>query len=86
MCKDDSQLYPDQQALNLNPTPERWAALITNKMYTLSLAMKSSPTLKFNMFVIGKEMPNDASNLPMTVSNSIVTPLEDVLVVAGEGF
>lgn len=72
--------------MQLNPTAERWQALVTNKMYVVNLAMKGSTTLKFNMFVQGKEMANDASNLPVSVSNTVVVPTNDLTVVAGESF
>jgi len=35
------------------------------------------------MFLVGKTMPNDASNLPLSVQNSIVTPSDTLTVVAG---
>lgn len=70
MCADTDPVPLDQTGLN--SVSSRWDDLVTNTMYDLNVELQN---LKLNVFKInlfGTQMDPAASNLPMSVANSIV--------------
>lgn len=70
MC-DDTDPAPADQA-GLNNVLSRWDDLITNKNYKLTVGYDGQTLAPFNLFLFGSEMDPMASNLPMSVVNSVI--------------
>jgi len=63
---------------------ERWNNLISNKQYSLKvLEVSTSTTLTFTFTLTGAAIDSMASNLPMSVQNTVLNPASTINVVAG---
>jgi hypothetical protein len=71
MCDDTDPSPADQTSLSNVLT--RWDDLITNTNYDLTVELQGQKLNTYKMYLFGSQMDPLASNLPMSVANSVVT-------------
>lgn len=74
MCED--QKVPIDQ-MNLAPISERYDDLIPSSDYTLSVVYLQQ-VKKYQVELTGEAVDNQASNLPVEIQNTILSPLGEV--------
>lgn len=71
----------DQQALN--PVETRWGDLLPQTQYKLSVVLLQE-AIDFQMKLVGEELDETASNLPVNVQNTVISQTGKLETTAGE--